>query len=282
MTPELLLGASGQLGSAFSQILEDAISPTHDEFNLSELTHDSAREFLTAKRPSVVINCAAFTAVDKAEKAEQEATRVNGEAVGVLAEVTADQGIPLITFSTDYVFDGTATRPYVESDKPNPINAYGRSKLIGEELALRANARSLVVRTSWLLSGTHDNFVSAILRAARKVPQLRVVNDQTGCPTFAAELATWTMMCWEQGGSGLLHLVNSGATTWYGLALAAIAEAGMATDKVHPCSTAEYPSPARRPHYSVLGSDRIASLDVEPMPPWREGLPEIVGATLNR
>jgi dTDP-4-dehydrorhamnose reductase len=273
----LLLGATGQLGTAIRGLLTDYVAPPRADLDLSNFNPDRADEVVSSARPDVVVNCAAYTAVDKAEEEEDVATAVNGEAVGVLADVTAGHGIPLITFSTDYVFNGNAAMPYVEADATEPVNAYGRSKLVGERLALEANPKALVIRTSWVISGTHPNFVATMLRLASEGKELTVVDDQHGRPTVAEDLARATLDAVEKGASGLLHLTNEGTTTWFGLARASIELAGHDPELVQPCRTEDYPTPAARPGYSVLGSTRRDALGVGPLPHWQDSLPALVG-----
>lgn len=271
----LVTGGSGQLGTSFRRLLPDAVFPSRHELDLS--APDSIRSTLEGIEPTAIINCAAYTAVDRAEDDEATATVVNGIAVGVLAKYADERGIPLVTFSTDYVFDGNGTRPYVESDPTDPINAYGRSKRVGEQLALDCRG-SLVVRTSWVISGTHPNFVATMMRLAATHDSLKVIEDQRGCPTITDDLAAATLRAIGAGATGLLHLTNQGATTWYQLARRAIDLAGLDAGKVVPCTTDEYPLPAPRPNYSVLGSERLESLGVEPLPAWEVSLPAVVEA----
>ncbi|MEA3501944.1 MAG: NAD(P)-dependent oxidoreductase, partial [Actinomycetota bacterium] len=206
------------------------------------------------------------------------ATTINGGAVGVIAQICADLSIPFLTFSTDYVFDGRAAIPYVESDAVGPVSAYGRSKLRGEELAMTKYPRSLVVRTSWVISATHDNFISTILRLAQKGP-LKVVDDQHGKPTIAADLAATAARVLESGSHGILHLANHGETTWYRLATTATQLAGLDPSLVDPCKSDEFPSAAVRPPYSVLGTERAG----EPqLPSWQSSLPSLVADQVQR
>ncbi len=271
----LLFGSNGQVGTAVTRLASEVVALSRSDVDLSSLTRAAAAKIIETTAPEMVINCAAYTAVDRAESEEELANRINGEAVGVLAEVTGERSIPLVTYSSDYVFSGIAARPYVESDRTDPVNAYGRSKLIGEQLALAANPLSLVVRTSWVISGTHRNFVVAILeRAARG--RVRVVNDQHGCPTVAADLAAASLAAATQGAAGLLHLTNTGPTTWYELAREAVKLAGIDPDTVEPCSTNEFPTPAARPAYSVLDSERRSDLGLCSLPEWRDSLPEVI------
>ena len=267
----LLTGGTGQLGTAMRRLVPDADAPVRTELDLSDPAGVAA--YLRRTRPDAIVNCGAYTAVDRAEEEEDLATVVNGESVGVMARFAADAGVPFVTFSTDYVFDGTASEPYLESHPTAPINAYGRSKLVGEEAALEADG--LVIRTSWVISGTHPNFVSTMLRLAAERDTLRVVADQRGCPTCVVDLAPAALAALRSGVTGLLHLTNAGETTWHGLAEAAISGAGLDAT-VEPITTDEYPTPARRPAYSVLGSERREDLGIAPLPDWRETLPQVV------
>lgn len=199
---------------------------------------------------------------------------VNGESVGVMARWAEAHDALFVTFSTDYVFDGVGTRPYVESDPTDPVNAYGRSKLAGELATVDAGGRSLIVRTSWVISGTHPNFVATMLRLARE-RELRVVDDQRGCPTVVDDLAAATLRAIEAEATGHLHLTNQGDTTWFELARTAVELAGI-HGRIDPCPTSEYPTPATRPAYSVLGSERVEALGIEPLAHWRESLPGVV------
>ncbi|NNM24366.1 MAG: dTDP-4-dehydrorhamnose reductase [Phycisphaerales bacterium] len=271
----LLTGGNGQLGTAFRSLLPAARAVARRELDLSRPAGVAAT--LDAWRPSLLINCAAYTAVDRAEEEEAAAAAINAEAVGVMAAFAATRDIPFVTFSTDYVFDGAGGEPYVESDTPAPINAYGRTKRAGEVLALENHpAGTLLIRTSWLVSGTHPNFIGTMLRLARRGDPFRVVDDQHGCPTIAADLARVTLAALHAGARGLLHLVNPPATTWFDLARATLKTAGMNPDLVEPCPSTDFPRPAARPSYSVLGSERLGKLGLAGLPPWRESLPGVV------
>ncbi len=193
-----------------------------------------------------------------------------------MARYCAAAAVPLVTFSSDYVFPGDGDRPYVESDPTDPVNAYGRSKLAGERAALELHPAALVIRTSWVVSATHPNFVATMLRLAGSGEPWQVVDDQVGCPTVAADLAAATLAALEAGASGILHRVNGGATTWYRLAVAAVELGGGDPGLIEPCATADYPTPARRPRYSVLGSERASRLGLPALPAWRDSLPEVV------
>ena len=269
----LVTGGTGQLGTAFRKVVPEARFVDLADFDLTR--GDLLVAALAEMRPEVIINCAAYTAVDRAEQEEARATEVNGTAVGVMAAFAAARDIPFLTFSTDYVFPGDGAAPYVESSPTAPLNAYGRSKLAGERVALGIHPNALVVRTSWLVSGTHPNFVGTMLRLAAE-REVKVVDDQWGCPTMVDDLAPAAWAALRAGVSGVLHLTNSGETTWFRFARAAVARAGLDPERIVPCTTADYPTPARRPAYSVLGSERRRPLGLADLPPWEESLPAVV------
>lgn len=261
-----VLGAGGQLGTAFVNLLGDrAIGITRSELDITR--PELISRFVSDLRPQTIINCAAYTAVDRAEVEPAEARLVNATAVGWLAAAAAEVAAHFVTFSSDYVFGGTATQPYVESDQTDPINVYGATKLEGEGLAFAAHPRSLVVRASWLLSGTHPNFITTILKLARE-GSVQVVDDQWGNPTFVDDLARATMAAVDQEADGVLHLTNTGPTTWYRLARNAVEIAGLDPDRITACTSEEYPRPAPRPAYSVLGSERLIGLGLDALPSW--------------
>jgi dTDP-4-dehydrorhamnose reductase len=274
-----VLGAGGQLGTAFQRLLgDDALAVTRAELDLSH--PDAIGPWLDAARPDLVINCGAYTAVDAAEDDTETARLVNATAVGRLGAMTADKGIRLVTFSTDYVFDGTKQGGYVESDEPNPLNVYGATKLEGERLLAEANPEALVIRTSWVLSGTHRNFASTMLDLIAKGP-VRVVDDQAGRPTLVDDLAPATIAAVGAGVSGILHLANQGVTTWFALAREVAEIAGLDPYRVEPISTDEFPRPATRPANSVLDSERLDDLGLEPMPDYHHSLERAVGQLME-
>jgi dTDP-4-dehydrorhamnose reductase len=268
-----ILGAGGQLGSAFMRLMPDAMAVTRAELDLAR--SDEVAAWMEAHRPDLVINCSAYTAVDAAEEDARTAHMVNATSVGGLARAGRAHGGRLVTFSTDYVFDGTKEGGYVESDEPNPLNVYGASKLKGEGLALAADPTALVIRTSWALSSTHSNFVSTMLDLISKGP-VRVVDDQRGRPTLVDDLATATMSAVDRGATGLLHLANQGEITWFGLAREVAEMAGLDPARVEPITTSEFPRPARRPANSVLDSERLEDLGLDPLPHYRKGLEQAV------
>jgi len=266
----VVTGGSGQLGTAFRHLLgDDVIFPSHTEVDFTD--PEGAAAAVARLRPTLVINCAAYTAVDAAEEDRDTARLVNAVAVGELAAACARGGAGFVTFSTDYVFDGQSDRPYVESDPTSPVSAYGATKQEGETLALAAHPGALVIRTSWLLSGTHPNFAATMLRLGAN-REFRVVDDQRGHPTLASDLAPATLAAVDAGATGLLHLTNTGVVSWFELAREILTIAGMDPSVISPCSTAEYPLPARRPANSVLGSERIGDLGLTPMPHYRPAL----------
>ncbi len=276
----LVTGAAGQLGSAFLRLLGDeALGLTRAELDLEDL--DAIGPAVTSRRPALVINCAAYTAVDRAEEQPERARTLNARAVERLAAAALVAGAGFVTFSTDYVFSGDAAEPYVESSPTGPLNVYGATKLEGEGRALAAHPRALVVRTSWVLSGTHDNFVTTMLRLAAR-GGARVVDDQTGRPTLVDDLAPAVMAAVEAGATGLLHLTNQGETTWCALAKEAVALAGHDPATIEPITTSEYPTAAARPRYSVLASERLAWLGLAPLPHHRDGLLPLVASQVAR
>jgi dTDP-4-dehydrorhamnose reductase len=192
-----------------------------------------------------------------------------------MAEACAAIGARFVTYSTDYVFDGTKSGPYVESDIPAPINAYGRSKLAGETLARAANSEALIVRTSWVMSGTHRNFAAVMLDLIAK-GDVNVINDQMGRPTLVNDLVVATLQAIDAGASGVVHLANEGATSWYELARTIASFADLDPERVKPCSSADYQTAAIRPHNSVLASERLSDLGLSSMPDFREALQEAV------
>jgi len=275
-----VLGAKGQLGSAFVRALGDSCLPM-SRADL-DLTYVEAIEpWVRSVRPDLVINCAAYTAVDAAETDVETARMVNAIAVGALAETAARHDAGLVTFSTDYVFDGDKETGYVESDEANPLSVYGRTKLEGEQRAMAAHPDVLVVRTSWLLSSTHRNFLTTMLCKLAE-GEVTVVTDQRGRPTFVDDLVHGTLDAVNAGATGILHLANQGVTTWYGLAVEIASLAGYDPDSVKPISSADLDRPARRPANSVLDSDRLEELRVPPLPHHRVGLPDAVRELMTR
>jgi len=274
--PILVLGgATGMLGRAVTAALV-ARGIEHDvvERDRFDLCRDETIASGIASGASVVINCTGWTNVDLAETQEEEATRINGSGVGKLAERCKQIGAVLVHYSTDYVFAGQATEPYAVDEPRVPLNAYGRSKAVGEELLERSGAEHVLIRTSWVYAPWGKNFVRTIVGAGQKRPSLRVVNDQRGRPSSAEQLAETSLRLLAAGGRGTFHASDAGECTWFEFARAAVARAGLSC-QVEPCSSDEYPSPARRPSYSVLDLSRTEAL-IGPLVPWEESLASVV------
>ncbi len=284
----LVIGAAGQLASALAEakpplgcILACVGRPRADVTSPSSL-----KAVLGELRPRIVINTAAYTAVDRAERERDAAFAVNARGVASLAALCAARETPLIHISTDYVFDGRQTSPYREDDPVGPLNVYGASKLAGEDAVRACHPRHLILRTSWLYSASGANFFTTMLRLARERDEVAVVDDQRGSPTYAGDLARAMMaaaagvLAGEQPW-GTYHVSASGETSWHGFAAEIFARAaarGLRTPQLKAISSAEYGAPAARPAYSVLDARRFATLFRHPMPDWREGLDRCLAA----
>ena len=264
----LLTGRNGQVGSELAGKLESLGSVLAADRQMLDLCDsDAVRRFVRDAKPDLIVNAAAYTAVDKAETEDALATRVNGEAPGVMAEEAKRTGALLVHYSTDYVFDGESERPYAEDDAVGPLGAYGRSKLEGERRILAAGCRYLIVRTAWVY-GRGGNFVRAVLRQAEKGAGLRVVDDQFGAPTWAHDIADITAQLLRRKAQGLFHVSASGITSWYDVALEILRLRNVQAD-VRPVSTVEYGARAPRPRYSVLDNRKLAGTGIAPIGDWR-------------
>jgi dTDP-4-dehydrorhamnose reductase len=228
----------------------------------------AVRDAIRREAPAAVVNCAAYTNVDGAESEPDEALRVNGVSAGVVAAAAAEAGAAVVYPSTDYVFDGEKAGPYVESDPPNPLSAYGRSKLAGERATIEANERHFVVRSSWLFGAGGRNFVETMLGLAETEEQVLVVRDQVGSPTFTGHLADGLVRLLDTLAFGLHHMAAEGECSWYEFAQAIFERAGVDC-RVFSCTTAELARPAPRPSYSVLETEWS---DPIRLPRWEEGL----------
>lgn len=270
----LVTGASGQLAQAIrlTWLGHELLLPAESSLDLSR--ESAIHDCVSALKPQVVVNCGAFTQVDRCESEADLAQRINATAVGWLAEACEAQGARLVQISTDYVFDGTATSPYREGDPTHPMSVYGLTKLEGERQAERCS-RHLIARTSWLYDGWGKNFMNTMLNAAGQGRALRVVDDQRGAPTTCRALARQLRVAVEQDWQGLVHMTCGGETTWHGFAKAIFEGRGILAD-LSPCTTADYPTPARRPAYSVLEGSHRAALGQDLMPHWREALAEVI------
>jgi dTDP-4-dehydrorhamnose reductase len=281
----LLTGKDGQLGSelqAYLTSLGDLTALGRADLDLS--SDRSIRQTIQTLQPNVIVNAAAYTGVDSAEKELDQAIAINGTAPTILAEEAQKLGSAILHISTDYVFDGQKNTPYLEDDPTAPIGAYGQSKLAGE-IGVRNCDRHLIVRTAWVYgAGGKGNFVKTMLRLGATRDELRVVMDQIGCPTWTGDLARAIAqliphLCSDTDNSisGILHYTNSGAISWYDFAVAIFEEAAalqhsLAIERVIPITTAEYPTPAQRPAYSVLSGRKVADILGRPAPHWRSSL----------
>lgn len=289
-SPILVAGGAGQLASALAELGGGGVIRVgRPAFDFDR--PDSLDATLEAHAPALVVNAAAWTDVDGAEQDPQAAARANAGGPARLARLCARRGVPLIHVSTDYVFDGMKGAPYTEQDAPNPTGVYGRTKLAGEQAALAAWDRVTVLRTSWIYSPGGKNFVRTMLAAAGRGVPLRVVADQRGCPTSAADLAAAILQVaeqalagWRPGYRGVFHAAGAGDTTWHGFALAVFEAAsrhGRPMPEVTPIATADWPTPARRPPDSRLDCTRLAQVFGARLPPWRDGVERAVAALLH-
>ena len=281
----LITGGAGQLGWELRRTLAifgEVVAPPRDILDLASA--ESIVAAVRGVRPGLIVNAAAYTAVDKAESEPGLAMRINGDAPRILAEEAALRNVPLIHYTTDYVFDGSKAEPYREDDEAAPINVYGRTKLAGEQAVMAAKAAHLIFRTSWVYGSRGRNFLLTMLRLARDRKELKVVDDQVGAPTSARLIAEATAVAiarsfnegvldldrFRQLG-GLYHLTAAGRTTWYGFAQAILLnKEGVA--KLSPIPTSGYPTPARRPQNSVLDNGKLAKQFGFSLPDWKVGL----------
>lgn len=276
----LIVGGEGQLGRGLAASAPAGAEIVSHDIATLDITDKAAVDALVAEvKPSLLLNAAAYTAVDKAERDEDAARAVNATAVGLLAAAARAAGARFVHVSTDFVFDGTAGTPYAPDAAPNPLGAYGRTKLAGEALA---GPDALIVRTAWVYAPTGGNFVRTMLRLMAERPEVRVVADQIGTPTYAPGLAAalWTMA--GAGVIGIHHYTDAGAASWYDFAVAIQEEALVVglLDKavpVIPIATADFPTPAVRPSYSVLDKSSTFAVLGGPTPHWRANLRTMIG-----
>lgn len=256
----LILGAKGMLGFELQRAFAAETCTLWDKEDLDISDADDVKKKLKKLKPDLVVNAAAYTAVDECENHEDVANKVNGDAVGYIATSCADIGAVMMHFSTDYVFDGEKDGGYTETETPNPLNAYGRTKLQGESLLQEATTRFYLIRTSWLYGRNGKNFVDMMLTAAREKRVLRVVNDQHGCPTYAKDLADAAYrLVREQAPFGIYHLVNSGSTTWFDFAKKIFAFKKLDVP-VEAIATNDFPRLAKRPKISILQNTKAPAL----------------------
>lgn len=285
----LVPGGQGQLGSELTRILATRAgsllhAPGSKELDITDVEEvvDAVTSFAETARDAelrpVVINAAAYTAVDAAESDADRAAQINAEGAATLAKACRRSGLPLLQVSTDYVFPGDGTRPYEPTDPTGPRSVYGRTKLDGERAVLESGARAWVVRTAWIYGAHGGNFVKSMARLAGVRDSLSVVDDQVGSPTWAADLAHGLLELAEKVARGegpeqkLLHCTNSGQATWCEFAREIFAELGLDKARVQPCTTQEFPRPAPRPAYSVLSDAAWRAAGLTPLRPWHEAL----------
>jgi dTDP-4-dehydrorhamnose reductase len=289
MRPILVSGGSGQLARTLEELRSDRpmVRIGRPDFDFDRPQTLTAA--LDGLRPTLVVNAAAYTAVDKAESEPDAARRANADGPGLIAAWCARAGIPLIHISTDYVFDGNKGAPYVETDPTSPGGVYGATKLAGEQAVLAACPQAIVLRTSWVYAATGRNFVLTMLNAAQKTDRLRVVGDQIGCPTATQDLSAAILAIadriaaegWRAEYAGVFHAAGSGWTSWHGLAETVFAEAarhGRQAPTVEAIATADWPTPVRRPPDSRLDCGKLAQVFGVSLPDWRPS----VAATVAR
>jgi dTDP-4-dehydrorhamnose reductase len=279
MTKILVTGKTGQVGWELQRTLAtlgQVIAPDRRGMDLGD--PDSIRAAIRACSPQIIVNAAAYTAVDQAESEPDLALAINGAAPGIMAEEAKRLGALLVHYSTDYVFDGAKSGPYTEDDQPNPLSAYGSSKLAGERAIAASGARYLIFRTSWVYGARGKNFLRTILRLAQERDELRIVDDQVGAPTWCraiAEATAQALACTQARDapnvSGTYHLSTAGSTSWCGFAKAILERSGRSC-KVVPIASSEYPLPARRPRNSVLSNAKLNTRIGIALPDWSSAL----------
>jgi dTDP-4-dehydrorhamnose reductase len=282
----LVTGANGQLGKELKQVSAVYPRTCDTELNFVFLSREdlpihhfeTVRRYFDVYKPAFLINCAAYTAVDRAEQEKDLAMQVNGEAPGVLAAICKERVCRFIHISTDYVFDGTATSPYKEDAITHPQSVYGKSKREGEKQALQFNADTIIIRTSWVYSEFGKNFVKTMMKLMSEREEIKVVNDQVGAPTYAADLAEailqiiiFSIQHPTLNINGVYHFSNKGVISWYDFAVA-IKELSGSKCKIHPIPTSEYPTPAKRPAYSVLDTAKIQQIPGIRIKNWKASL----------
>lgn len=276
----LVTGSNGQVGKELQQLASQYpqfrfVFASREDLPLHHF--GLAENFFIGIHPQYCINCAAYTAVDKAESEPELATLVNGEAVGHLAALCKKYSTKLIHISTDYVFDGQQERPYIETDPTAPVSVYGRTKLLGEQLCLKEDPEAIIIRTAWVYSEFGNNFVKTMMRLMRDRMELNVVNDQIGAPTYAADLAKAILeiISTEKWISGIYHYSNAGKISWYDFA-EKIRELIGSACKINPIPTSQYPTPAKRPFFSLLNTSKISETYAVEVPDWEQSLKKCI------
>ncbi len=274
----LVTGSKGQLGNELREL--SGLYPQYhflytdvDELDITD--HSAVEQYIDANQPEAIINCAAYTAVDKAENDEHNAYLINATAPGILARVAAKHNTLLVHVSTDYVFDGKTYAPLAETAETNPVSVYARSKFAGEQEILKHGTKAIIIRTSWLYSAFGNNFVKTILKYGTERGKLSIVYDQTGTPTYAPDLAKAILDIIPQTadfkGVELYHYSNEGVSSWYDFASAIVEITGISC-QLSPIETKDYPLPAVRPYYSVLNKHKIKNAFALEIPYWRDSL----------
>lgn len=273
----LVTGSNGQLGTELRNVLESSIPGSAIYADLDDLDitdRHAVEEFVRAGDFTHIINCAAYTAVDRAEEQKLECASVNIDGISNIARIAGELGIKVVHISTDYVFDGKSYLPYKESDKVNPLSQYGATKRKGETALLGLAPDAVIVRTGWLYSPYGNNFVKTILRLSAEKPHINVVYDQIGTPTYAADLAKaiLTIISARQWREGIINFSNEGVASWYDFAVAIQRIAGITNCPVTPILSADYPTAAERPHFSVLDKSKYRAIYSEKIPHWEDAL----------
>ena len=276
MKKVIVTGANGQLGSEFKFLATENINFTFTFLSRTDLDiadADAVSNLLKENEVDFLINCAAYTAVDKAESEKEQAYLINAQAAGILAKACIENNCKFIHLSTDFIFDGTSSTPLLEDDKTNPLSVYGASKLAGEIAVLDANADALIIRTSWVYSSFGNNFVKTILKLCKERESLNIIFDQTGTPTYARDLARaiLTIIQQPEWKADVYNYSNEGVASWYDFAIA-IRDIAKLKTAILPIETAQYPTPATRPKYSVLNKKKIKETFPISIPYWRESL----------
>jgi dTDP-4-dehydrorhamnose reductase len=287
----LIVGAYGQVGRELQRSFSDAGEITVRDRDTVDLAEpDQVRAMVRSAAPGIILNASAYTAVDRAEAEPEVAMAVNAQAPGILAEEALRTGALLVHYSTDYVFDGSKTSPWVETDKTNPLNVYGTTKLAGEEAIRQVGGKYLIFRTSWVYGPHGSNFLLTMLRLGRERDSLNIVDDQIGAPTTSIELADATreivsgVLAGQFGATeswaGLYHMTNGGSVSWCGFAKAIFARSAFRLDgkmpEVNPISSSEYPTPARRPQNSCLSNERLSARFGVQLAPWEAALDAVI------
>jgi dTDP-4-dehydrorhamnose reductase len=285
----LIIGKNGQVGYELRRTLAPLASVVAVDYPDIDLTSgDSIRQWVRESKARVVINAAAYTAVDKAESETERAMQINGEAPGIIAEEAAKLGSLMVHYSTDYVFPGDQSTPYVETDEPGPLGAYGRTKLAGDLAVQAVGGAHLIFRLCWVYGSRGQNFMLTMMRLARERETVRVVSDQIGCPTWSRMIAeataqavrtTLSKVASPKDFSGVYHLSATGRTSWHGFAQAIIDRIPAVEKKCHaviPITTAEYPTPAKRPSFSLMDCSKLERTFGIRLPEWQESLAQVL------